>query len=343
MHVRKLFPSNKVKTFFKRDRDEIILVHQFDPFDYIISKDTRMIANTCKYCDMYKSNQLFYRLGKVRGVQSHFFSGSGRDQFIDLLAESDLFVPLLLETDIYDGSNARPIKEEVVKACLSDMNNKVKERVALDWFAMYMSVRSDSKMNDSVCRAMKHRNYRLNEEINTIRLDKIFLPSCEGPSEFGNDPCYAGFNFNTVDTFCSLKTHFLVSRYYFEILEEDVPDEEDEDGYRTECTPAFVPGGYYLFEFDSETNMFIPPNINNIYPEGRICFGAIKVDSCQQAFQTFWTTNFNSDLDGPKDCLTAKEFFNICMSGATELESEYVGLNADPVAKTVNFIKAEDL
>lgn len=327
------FPRERIKTYYKsklntNDSNEFTLVHQFDPFNYIISKRTTA-ASKCTYCQ-YKNIKPLIDLTVWCPIRYGFnLDGTVNLEELNTLKKCFINYPHILE--LLDQYFAIPHIKSFKQMCeLLDVDpylsnfTKDYKKVLEYYYYNQLRVKTVAKL------LIQSIKYLVFDNINNITFMKFFnniekldlnysnwfnftqtyyryIFKCKGSSDYIERVCPAGYTFKTKSNIYQAGILFFKTTYRVE--------DKELVGLKS-----------YIFEFDSKNNLFRGPNLNNIYQNGEICFGTVEVTDCADRFSAFWSTYFNDDLSYPKTVYTPEDFFEACLSGFEELSNDLKGL-----------------
>lgn len=335
------FPKTKVKTYLKREDRDLTVIHQFDPFPYIISKRNAS-AGKCTYCELYstlelgRSNMANYIAKKPSKLSlDSYYSNETVLLYLSNLREELKHYPHILELinqlfEVKTYSNFREYCEELEIDPYLDVIQE-EYLIAIESFYQYNLELINLQKTlyfalDAIFSLLENRKcvsellYNLKQFVkyNWLYIHKYnylrTVERCEGSSEFQVNPCPRGFIFGTTDTVYESKTLFFIT--YYRIYEE---------------RSKFLPSKSFIYEFDTAANLVKAPPINNVYSSGEICFGEVRVTDCADRFNAFWSSHFNSDLDNDKNTYTPKEFFDRHLLGADDI-SQYSSMKLNKEA-----------
>lgn len=317
------FPKQAVKSFL-REKDYKV-IHQFEPFDYIVSKGKNYLHH-CKNC-RYSQNSPLERVFSSSKSLNELVSFCNRFRYYDNWYTDDpLLVKLKDELKSFKSfpSYLSEIKLDPQYTLINNIYLNAIERYmqyaypyiakAHLLYALLSSLDVSSFSADNMSRYFldirllrRISRYKSKDYFNTL----IRIYNCPGGNHFEriNDSCPAGYNFKNKNTIYSSGPLFMEANIYQNAYQE------------------LKASSVFLYEYVSDEDWFQPPRLSNVYDSGKICFGTIHINDTKEAFNAFWNTPFNSDLSSvSKDVYSNKTFFERVLKGAVELPTDVIGL-----------------
>ena len=328
------FPKSRVKTYLSRSSNNLVITHQFDPFPYIISKRNAS-SSRCTYCDMYSIPELRnspisnYGAVKPSRFNSNYCSSESSLEYLNCLLEELKGYPHIqqLLQQLFEFRSYSNVIE-----CCHDLNVNIYLDVIQDEYRLVLDTYYANHLKlvtllKNIYLALNAVSDFLIDAPKTLTLLSILtsnysnynwsnfqssycksLYRCSGSNEFVSKPCPKNFIFGTTDTIYQSSVLFFITNYSIK------------DSY-------FLGDKSYIFEFDTSSNLVKPPNINNVYSSGEICFGSVEVTDCADRFNAFWSSHFNNDLNNTKNNYTAQEFFKYYLENAEDV-SQFSSITA---------------